>query len=284
MKTAQAATQLCAAYLTQRNPGDMAADYKLLLLSAITAGIGEYYSLVPARYREKQWGTRFAAPVSGTITATTGSRDVTVTGVFPVNGCSVLIAGDAVLNRLLATESGGWELMVPYGGSTGSGKALTVYRDVAVLPWTFSRFISGLKHAVTHQELVPRPVEAEYDLSVAEWPYGFRVEQTSQGEILRLLPLPGEDVPVSGVMELTGVAMSGIAELTNPAANAWPMSDDHATRFVLPLVAARLVGHPLWKDPGMARVAETKAAQARADIRLLKPTAHSGWNRINSGM
>ncbi len=283
MKVAQVASQLCASWLTKRNPADIPADSRLLLLSAITAGIGEYYSSVPVRFREKHWGARFAAPATGTISATAGATAVTVSGITPVDGCTVEIAGDGIKNTLLATAAGGWELAIPYGGATGSGKSLTVYRDTAVLQWTFSRFITNLRNASSDEELIP--IDSGYEFRGTEQiRNGYRIEQAGQNQIVRALPLPAGDLPVKAVLELSGVSYGGIGILTNFDAPALPMPDDHVTRFVLPLVAAHLVTHPDWRDPGMANVAMNHAESARTNIRLLSPVTNSGRKYLVSSM
>lgn len=280
MTPAAAALNLCANWLKVRNPSDMDADHRLLLLSAMVSGIGEYYSLVPARFREKHWGARFSAAGTGTITATAGATAVTVAGITPVDGCTVEIAGDAVKNTLLKTAAGGWELAIPYGGTTGSGKTLTVYRDTAVLLWTFNRFITPMRNALTNEEIVSVPSGYDYTEASSDIPQAFRVEQAGQSQIVRILPLPTGDIPAKATLELSGVAFGGIGVLTDPSATALPMTDDHATRFVLPLTAAHLLTHPLWREPGMVRVASEHAARARADMQLLSPRADSGPRRI----
>jgi hypothetical protein len=276
MTLAQIANRIASNWLTVRTAAELPADHQQLLLDAIHTGFGEYFSGVPQRFRVKEWGARFGAALTGTAAVTSGSRTVTFTGVTPIEGATVVLAGDTVVNRVQVNPSGGYLLEIAYGGSTGT-VAATVERDTAVIPWEIAGLITP-----------PHDARSE-GLELAEVPLGsklpacpgFRIEQSGNYSVLRIIPPPESDFPVSMTVEIENLAITGIVSVTNYSAAALPVSDDHCIRLVAPLAGDALVTHPLFKDrAGMAPVAARAAERARADMRLIRPRTSSEFHPV----
>lgn len=282
MTILQLAHRLASNYLSVPQFAALPADRQLMLLDAIHTGFGGYFASVPLRYREKHIGMRFGGTSTGTVTVTVGSRTATFAGVTPVDGASVEIAEDDITNRV--TLSGAvWSLEIPYGGSTSGSKAVTVYKDVQVISWEIASFVSSPRDARNESfELLPVPAGAH--VWPVEWSspaIGYRLERTPNNTIMRVIPAPEADLPVSAVCEVENISIGGIEGLT-VAGSQVPVSDDHCTRLVLPLCAEALLTHPDWKLPALERSVRLAADRARADIRLLKGKVTYGPNTIEA--
>jgi len=281
MTIAQMAHRLAAANLNTAFT-TLPGEWQLLLLDAIHTGFGEYFSMVPLRYREKTHGMRFGAKQTGTVAVTAGSKVATFTGVTPVDGATVEISGDDIINRAVINPDisapGTYLLEIPYGGTTGS-KSVTVYRDTAVIPWDISCLVSHPKDARNDAfELEPVPHGVSSDSPVM----GYRIERTQQSTVLRVIPPPESDLALSCVVEIENITIGGIESVTTTSATAVPVSDDHCIRLVLPLCAAALTHHPDWKNPQLVQSVMLAAERARADIRLLRGKTVAGFNQIVS--
>lgn len=269
------ALSLCSDYLTMRTPSTMEADHQLLLVDAITRGIGEYFDRVPTRFRQKSWSARLGGSVAGTVTVTADSTALVSLSVSAVEGASCSIAGDDVINRIGLDADGNYVLDIPYGGATGS-RAITVYKDTVALPWTVARFITAPRNAATGA-LLTEIASGHDNITPIQ---GYRMEYRPSTSILRLLPKDAASVVLESEIEVAGIAAGGIGSLVTGSALSIP--DDHVVRFILPLIAGHLIGHPLWRSQGMVTVAQEKAASAAAGIRLLRDRAGAGWNFIHA--
>ncbi len=281
MTIAQMAHRLAAAYLNGAFTA-LPGERQLLLLDAIHTGFGEYFSSVPLRYKEKTHGMRFGASQTGTASVTAGSKSVSFTGVTPVDGATVEIAGDDITNRVHVNPDiaapNTYLLEIPYGGTSGS-KSVTVYRDTAIIPWEIAALVSHPKDARNESfelEPVPHGVEA-----VQAPVIGYRIERT-QNTVLRVIPPPESDLALSCVVEIANITIGGIEGITTTVATPVPVNDDHCIRLVLPLCAAALIRHPDWKNPQLVQSVMVAADRARADIRLLRGRVAAGGNQIES--
>lgn len=275
--------RLCSAWLTVQTGSQIDVEHQMLIVDAISRGFSRFFSLCPVRYRVKPWSGRFNVSTAGTCTVTAGSTLVTaVAGVTPVDGASVYVGDDDLENRIYVDAAGAYRLDMEYNGTTGSGKTLTVHRDVRVLPWQVGSFVSPLRHATTKRLFQEVPPGADWSATDA-YPYGFRIEQWGSSQVIRALPLPDAALPAVADIEIAGLASFGIGMLTDTTGDALPASDLHIINLISPLIAGYLITHPLWKTDGMRQVALAQSADAVADIALLAHRAGPGGSRIIPG-
>lgn len=272
---ATAAAKQCLSVFT---PGEMTAADQLLLMAAIRKGCGKYFDRVPDRFKTKSLGVRMGGSSTGTATVTVDSAVVTFSGVTPADGATVVIAGDSIENIALAQpDGGGWKLQFTYGGTSSGAKSVTVYKDVAVLPWD----IAAISDRVFDQGV------GEYfpfvEVPVGDTPIGgnmsYRLEQAGQSTVLRLVPAPTAAVALNLTVEIANIAPAGLRDISSDGATL-PIAEDHCSRFVLPFIAEALMTHPLWRNPEAARATQIAAASAEADMKLIRSRVSSEANSI----
>lgn len=281
MKLFKLATNVAAQWLTERVIANMIPVHQQLLLNGIRGAIGEYFQLVPIRFRQKDLGLRFGAAATGTADVTANESGVTFTGAVPVDGATVILAGDAAINRATVDEDGDYTLQLPYGGSTGSVVA-TVYRDVQVIPWEIGGMITDPRDARSTDSLPFKELPTGGQQIVSpETLFGYRIEQGGTFTVMRIIPAPVADLPVLMTVEIKNIADTGIASLTHPTL-LLPIDNDHAARIVEPLCAERLITHPLFKSVQLEKTARLASERARADLALIRPRVGAGATEIDT--
>lgn len=90
---------------------------------------------IPGMFRETKT-VNWTGSKTGTINVTQGSTACTLGTLAPSdNGCTIVIGGDIGYNEIRASSSGGYELLVPFQGATGTMPA-TVWGDSVTLDCT----------------------------------------------------------------------------------------------------------------------------------------------------
>jgi hypothetical protein len=112
------------------------------ILSDINAELQHLWTLVPQWWSTDTTGEIIRAPqqLAG-ITATTGSRTITLTGPEAwMAGCTIKFTEEEFQNQILSISGSTATLVRPFAGVTGSGKGATLYQDA----WTLAAEVAGV--------------------------------------------------------------------------------------------------------------------------------------------
>lgn len=271
MTAFQLANRLAHSCLTVRTVAEMEPGHLQAIGDAIVSGAGQYFQAVPQRYKERAWKGRYNVPQDGTVTVTSGSA--AVTGMAFRNGATLKIAEEYfTVNQ---NAAGTWELDDAWEGTSGSQSA-TLDRDVDGFPWLYDGFAGPV---MAGRQGEPGELEVtEYLSGECTAALGYGIESTETGTLIRLMPKLTAAYNVRVRVSVSGLTPPTVSQLKADGYTL-PVEEDHAIRFLLPLCAENLTGHPLFR-PERTQDVVSRAAAVRGDMSLLRPTVSNAHLRI----
>lgn len=150
----------------ERTFASIPAERQAVLLTKLNATCQKIYGLSPGSWwNEGPAGDLLLAPVTlSSMTVTQGSRDFSGSGLTSrMNGCTVMVSGQAMQNRIFEVGSGTWKFLVPHEGSTVANATITVYHDCLNLTDTAITITRPVMMA-GRWELLPVKTAAELQL------------------------------------------------------------------------------------------------------------------------
>ncbi len=113
------------------------------VVTCINGGLQEAYTLCPSNLIERQVGDVLRPAEGVTLTVTQYSPVISSLTTFAswMLGCSIRMEGDEIDNRIVSQT----ELARPYLGTSGSGKAATVYADCIAVPSTYCAVVAPVE-------------------------------------------------------------------------------------------------------------------------------------------
>jgi hypothetical protein len=258
--------------------------------SCINQALQEFFSLAPSEYISRRMGFVLHAPSADPVlTCTKYSEAITMTGFLPwMEGCAILINGDAHYNRIITPTL----LERPYMGTTGSGKSSTVYGDAIRLPNTIAgvtepvelvdvRTLLPAPDSITFETIVnanesyvqPAPlplVQQMYSYTrnktiaspliwaayaMQEGGDGFGTINMGRKLLLRVYPYPDTDYPLTARVEFGAYPIKVSDLYTGIAYNVDPWKEAGKSlnvpdSIIAPLAAFRWTAHPAFKNAG----------------------------------
>lgn len=146
----------CAAWLTEQDQSNLPLPEVELLLAAVNGATSRVWRQLPAHYRRQTFSCGLEASVTGTITATQGSRAATFsfTGTPQANEgrefCTI-IAGS------VRNEYRNGALLHPWQDSTGT-HAATIYHDATIkLGYLVERLLAPMQELRKKEQWTPVP-------------------------------------------------------------------------------------------------------------------------------
>jgi len=271
MTAFQLSNRLAHSCLTVRTVAEMEPGHLQFIGDAIVSGAGQYFDNTPQRFKERTWKGRFNVPLDGTVSVTNGSA--TVTGMSFRNGATLKIEGEFF--TVSQTQAGTWALDDVWEGTTGS-KTATLDRDVDSFSWLFDGFAGPVMISKSGD---PGELEiTEYAAADRADEIGYAIEATETGTLIRLLPKLTAAYNVRVRVAVKGLTPPTLAQLKADGYTL-PVEEDHAIRFLLPLCAEKLTGHPLFR-PERVQDVIARAETALQQLSLVRPTVSNANNRI----
>jgi len=257
-------SRLLARHLSVDDPTNPPADALLDVLSAINAGLSQFYRLAPTRLKISPFSLTLRAPLSVSIeVAEKYSRSLT-SGSFPEanTGCTVTFPDLAFDNEVAGPQA----LLDEHLSDTLAG-TVRVFGDAVGINVPIERITSevnllgsglgGQRQLVRDERLRDRRIchqEGE--------PGYFRLESRGVAQaaapqfLLRVWPLPAKDYLVRFDAECSALRVT-FADLVNPI--EIPILDNYADDLLLPLCEAKLVSSSLWREAGTKSRIEARA-------------------------
>lgn len=277
----QLASRVCR-HLKVRDIHSMPVDDATEVLDAINAGIAEFFAMAPAPYRIKSHvNYQINAPKTGNVQVT--NLSASIDGIDPSYiGCSVLIAGDAQMNRIISEDT----LEYPYQGNTGT-VAATYYQDAFPLASNFSRFSGDpqiINQGLFVRYLSRQPDEGRFvGEALVGFPLRFVVEAQGQAAgaspyfYMRLIPIPDTPLTLKVGVEVRPEQYT-LAQLTS--SQPLPVSDEHVYSILFPMILSRMVGGPLWPADYDPKIANAGLDRALHLLSTMATDAGPGMNFV----
>lgn len=267
--------------------------------ACLTGGIEEMLEDGPAALSEKRYSNVLRAPTNVTLDVTNGSATIanlTTYAAWQI-GCTIRIAGDNDDNEIVSST----ELLRPYLGATGTGRAAVVYSDAIKLPGTIKNVLDPVKlpniipllgtsdrerfmrfGQDTPMDAMRQPEYASYILQnktigqPAIWMAENAIDTTVAGgnTFLRFNPMPGQAYSVTAKVKVRAPIYTPADIFTSSNYDTDPGAvipvDSHAS-IVLPFALMRFTAHPSF-DSKAVREIERQYAVARKLLSSCKPT------------
>jgi len=135
----------CLAHIGSQIGDDLPAGALNYLVNSLNQSLEEMRVKVPSMFRQTI-SVNFTGKSQGTINVANGDTSCTPNALVPPsNGCTIVISGDATYNEIRVDpngELGSYQLLVPYGGFTGTQEA-TVWGDSVTLDAGFVDHVIG---------------------------------------------------------------------------------------------------------------------------------------------
>lgn len=270
-------------------------------LAELNAALQSIYSLLPDQFwRESSpRAETLHAPALLNVHVTAGSKAITFTGWQDwMDGCTVVISGDAKHNRIVSDAGSTPSLWLPYRGATGPATA-TLYHDaVTVLD---AEEIIGPVMLEGYWELVPAAHERQRQL-MDPGSGNIAAARTSAGGAFGLFPMPHYERLIGTPMGylvapaprlhggvhlrlllsalpdieyILSYKVKGVApvKVTSWDDNrAWLVPHDYTESILLPIVRYRMAGHPNF--PLSERELQASYETATKILSNLRPRGH----------
>lgn len=257
--------------------------------AAINGALQEAYTTSSVWLRNSAFGVLLKSPESVEVSVTENSTTVEITGFESwMAGCAIVISGHDVDNRVESSD--GTELLIPYGGDTGTQSAtiyhtsitvdssvMTVLKPVKVNneeifpianPEDFGVNVYGDFGNNPRQNLTPRGVRVADTIGKVQ---GYRVDhhfvsQTAEPEQrMRIVPAPDK------ACALTYNAKIGVPVVENLfSVDEFPIPHRHVESIIMPMALFRLKNSPWFRSKNTAGINEGYS-QALKDLEDLAP-------------
>ena len=267
------------------------------VLNAINSGLQEMFGEGSPFIRYAEQGDLLYAPTTVTISVTNGARGSTITSGYAawMDGCSIVIEGSDVTNKLTATSSP--NLKFPYNGTTGS-KSAVVYCDCISVPASVMEVCDPVKSnnrvlaaVVSSGMSLNRDANNDYGFTglyrqqpepqpigtTAGQPIAYAVEHYNDDDIeapvirLKIIPAPSE----AGTIEFRAkLAPPVVPDLTTT--EALPIPLHFMESLVYPMARKHLSGCPFFVHSSAAGEIERAYREALRLLERLKPGKNSG--------
>ncbi len=260
------------------------------IASDLTATLQDIYRKAPGIFKRTLSGT-LAAPQTVSMTVTANSTAITLATDIQ-EGATILIAGDAVYNRVF-TENAVKRLLHPYTGSSGT-VAATLYGDCFLIDSTVSK-VSGPVFIANGDRLVHKTNAADFYGGVTNYPdYGrnlrlttnkpthgtprhymvesFLLTAASTGHVqthrIRVNPIPTAAIRLEYGAQLRAPTYA-VADLGTDGADSTKtlvVADQYHESLLRPLFLERWSGSPWFRDEVARKQIKEDAAAARVGL------------------